>query len=62
MIQSDRRYRKCSFRDLRYVLPYGWYIYGEEALRTALTTLGYRRRVRKRVIHLTQRHKDARYA
>lgn len=58
-LAADRLHRELPWPDLRWYIP-GFELYGEQAIRTALRAIGYRRQVRKHKIHLTDRHKAAR--
>ena len=52
-------YRELPWGDLRYYIP-GFEVFGEQAIYTALRSLGYKRVKRPRRIYLTDRYKAAR--
>lgn len=51
--------RKAPWADLRLFIP-GFDVYGEQAITTALRSLGWKRQIQRRRIHLTPRHKATR--
>jgi len=55
-LNSDPMNRKLPWADLRYYVP-GFQLFGERTIRTAMQALGYRRIIRRRRIHHTDRHK-----
>lgn len=58
---SDRKHLEIPWPDLRWYIP-DFDHYGEDAIRTALLSMGYKRKIRPRRIHLTEQHKADRLA
>jgi hypothetical protein len=57
---EDPIHRELPWNDLRYFLPPEFHSFGDYSIHTALRTLGYKRRVRRRKIILTDANKRIR--
>ena len=61
-MEEDPRRREIPWDDLRFYVPEPLSSYGPTALKTALRTLGFRRRIRPRKVELLPAQREARLA